>query len=174
MSATYQSDYSRAMQKKIIWDETRCKAAALLALAHTYSYVADQVGVHRNTIGIWMDDPDFAAEVDRLTMMTGVANRSERIRLAMRVIRSKMDERGVPQTTKDVLDWLKFAQSETDGAKIDLSKLAELLTGNDEQPAIDITPGPGHQSLLSEPATTDLARLAPQPVVATDNDDHNQ
>lgn len=129
MNVSYQSDYARAVQRKIIWDETRSKAAGLLALGYPKTYVADEVGISRNTVYAWLDDPEFAGEVDRLSLMVGVANRSERIRMAMRVIRARLDEAGVPQSTKDSLDWLKFAQSETDGAKIDLSKLTELFAG---------------------------------------------
>lgn len=144
MSTSYISDYARAQQRKILWDQTRTKAAGLLALGHPKTYVADEVGVHRNTIAAWCDDPEFAEEVDRLTMMIGVASRSERIRLAMRLVRSRLNEEGVPQSEKDVLEWLKFAQSETHGARLDFGRLLELLAGesNDadqQQPAIETT-----------------------------------
>lgn len=151
MSTSYQSDYARAVQRKIIWDKTRSEAAGLLALGYPKTHVADEVGVSRNTIYAWLDDPEFAGEVDRLSLMTGVANRSERIRMAMRVIRSKTNDQGVPLSEKDVLEWLKFAQSETHGARLDFGKLAELLAGESGeggpggppvsqlQPAIDVT-----------------------------------
>lgn len=76
--------------------------------------------------------PDFAAEVDRLSLMVGVANRAARLRLAMRVVRDKTKSEA-PATDKDLLDWLKFAQSETDGIKLDLTKLATAL-GNADAP----------------------------------------
>lgn len=149
MSTSYQSDYARAVQRQIIWDETRSKAAGLLALGYPKSYVANEVGISRNTVYAWLDDPEFAGEVDRLSLMVGVANRSERVRMAMRVIRSRLDEDGVPRSDKDSLDWLKFAQSETDGAKLDFSKLAELLTGHEQ----DGPPGPTtSQSSSQSPA----------------------
>lgn len=129
MSTSYVSDYARARQRQILWDETRTKAASLLALGHSKSHVAGEVGVHRNTIAAWVDDPEFAAEVDRLSLMLGVSSRAERLRLAMRIVRQRTDEDGNLISEKDLLDWLKFAQSETDGAKIDLSKLSELLAG---------------------------------------------
>ena len=48
----------------------------------------------------------------------------------MKVIRQKdSEETGRVLTDKDILDWLKFAQSETDGVKLDLSKLAQLAQG---------------------------------------------
>lgn len=61
--------------------------------------------------------------------MMNAASRAHRLRLANRVIRQKT--RGnVVETDRDLLEWLKFAQSETDGIKLDLSKLA-ALTEND-------------------------------------------
>ena len=51
--------------------------------------------------------------------MIGIANRAERLRIANRVIREKI--RGeLVETDKDILDWIKFAQSETDGIKLNL------------------------------------------------------
>ncbi|HTG95746.1 MAG TPA: phBC6A51 family helix-turn-helix protein [Pyrinomonadaceae bacterium] len=160
MSTSYVSDYTRHQQQKIVWDKTRSRAASLLALGYNKQYVADDVGVCRATIYNWLDDPEFCLEVDRLSVMLDVSSRAERMRHVMRVIRSLMDENGVLCTEKDPLDWLKYAQSETDGAKIDLSKLAELLTGEhsvqvgeSEQrqlsPAIDVSATSGSSEELS-------------------------
>ena len=52
---------------------------------------------------------------------------AERLRIAMRLVRAK----GY-QSDRDLLDWLKYAQSETDGVKLDLTKLAALVA--DEAP----------------------------------------
>ncbi len=73
--------------------------------------------------------PEFAAEVDRLSVMIGIASRAERLRFAMRVVRQKT--KGNIETDKDLLDWLKFAQSETDGVKLDLPKLAASFAENE-------------------------------------------
>jgi len=40
----------------------------------------------------------------------------------MRVVRQKVREDGTPETEKDLLDWLKYAQSETTGIKLGFSK----------------------------------------------------
>lgn len=133
MSASYELDYTRAEQRKIVWDKTRNEAAKLLAVGYNKQYVADEVGVSRGTIYNWLDDPEFSAEVDRLSTMVDAASRAERLRHTMRVLRSLMDEDGVLRTDKDALDWLKYAQSETDGTKLDLSKLSELLAGESTQ-----------------------------------------
>ncbi len=67
--------------------------------------------------------------------MVGIASRAERLRLAMRVVRQRTNDDGLIDTKADILDWLKFAQSETTGIKLDLSKLAAL--GADDPPVAD-------------------------------------
>lgn len=146
MSVSYESDYARSVQRRIVWDKTRTRAASLLATGHAKSDVAEKVGVARATIYNWLDDPEFASEVDRLSTMMDVAGRAERLRDAMRVLRSLRDEDGVLRTEKDALDWLKYAQSETDGAKIDLSKLAELFAGENSQQGDSGPSGPAQLS----------------------------
>jgi hypothetical protein len=117
------------------WTEERNKAAVMLAEGHTQDSVAAECGVSDRTIRNWLSDEVFAAEVDRLSLMIGVASRAERLRLANRVIRQKVSGSTI-ETEKDVLDWIKFAQSETDGVKLDLTKLAAAL-GQTETPLAD-------------------------------------
>ncbi len=98
------------------WNDKRRRAAALLADGYTQQQVADdeEISVSRATICNWVAHPDFAAEVDRLTWATAAAHRAARLRIANRVIREKMRGDRV-NTRKDLLEWLKYAQSETDG-----------------------------------------------------------
>lgn len=111
------------LSKAFCWNEQRSRAAVLLASGATRDEAAAEIEVNRATIFNWLHHPDFAAEVDRLSLMVGIASRAERLRMAMRVIKSKVKD-GIPQSDKDLLEWLKFAQSETDGVKLDLGKLA--------------------------------------------------
>lgn len=111
------------------WTEERSRAAMMLAEGRTQAEVSEEVNVTDRTIRNWLNDETFAAEVDRLSLMLGVASRAERLRLANRVIRQKVKD-GVAETEKDLLDWVKFAQSETDGVKLDLTKLAAALAQN--------------------------------------------
>jgi hypothetical protein len=120
---------SSFIQQPFFWDDKRSQAALMLASGEAKTLVAETVDVDRVTLYHWLAHPDFAAEVDRLSLMVHVASRAERLRIAMRVVKQRINEEGNIATEKDVLDWLKFAQSETDGARIDLSKLTELLTG---------------------------------------------
>jgi hypothetical protein len=107
------------------WNEQRSRAAVLLASGNIHQAVADEVGVDKRTITNWLQNVEFAAEVDRLSLMVDVSSRAERLRIAMKAIRQSVKENQVT-TDRDVLDWLKFAQSETDGVKLDLTKLTAL------------------------------------------------
>lgn len=105
------------------WNEKTSSAATLLAQGFTNREVAEQVGISERTLYRWQTDIEFSAEVDRLSLMLGIAARAERLRMAQRVARQKSSA-GLIETDKDLLDWLKFAQSETDGIKLDLAALS--------------------------------------------------
>jgi len=105
------------------WNESRARAAIGLAEGKTQQQVADESDITRRTVQRWLEHPEFAAEVDRLSLMVGIASRAERLRIAKRVIRQIVKDDQKIKTDKDLLDWLKFAQGETDGVKVDAAKL---------------------------------------------------
>lgn len=114
------------------WTEDRTQAAVCLASGGTQEDAAREAKVTDRTIRNWLTDEVFAAEVDRLSLMVGISSRAERLRLAMRVVKQKTAGNEV-KTDKDILEWLKFAQSETDGIKLDITKLAAAV-GADASP----------------------------------------
>lgn len=122
------------------WDEQRCNAAIALAHGYTKEEVAGQVGCVRKTVYNWLAHPEFAAEVDRLSLMVGVASKAERLRIAQRVIRQKTKADGTLDTKADVLDWMKFAAN--DGANIKLELAGSGLTAKSEEIAPPPTPEP--------------------------------
>lgn len=124
-----------AKMSPFTWNENRSKAALGLAAGHTQQQVADECDIDRRTVQRWLEHPDFAAEVDRLSVMTDVASRAERLRIAKRVVRQFTKDDKI-ETVKDILDWLKFAQSETDGIKLDIAKQLAAL-GADEASLAD-------------------------------------
>lgn len=136
------------------WDEQRERAAISLATGSTKQEAADAANVDRTTIYNWLKYPAFVEEIDRLSLMIGIASRAERLRLAMGVIRSRLKEE-VLQSDRDALDWLKFAQSETDGVKIDLTKLAAFA--EDEAPMAHRGPDRLPSATETENAGTDSA-----------------
>lgn len=105
------------------WNEQRSAVALMLAEGRTQAETAAECACTDRTIRNWLQEPEFAAEVDRLSLMIGIASRAERLRIAQRVVREKMKNHR--PSDRDLLDWLKFAQGETDGIKLDLAALAE-------------------------------------------------
>jgi hypothetical protein len=127
------------------WTEDRTKAACCLAAGGTQDEAATEAGVTDRTIRNWLQDVDFAAEVDRLSLMVGISSRAERLRLAMRVVKDKTGG-NVVKTDKDLLEWLKFAQSETDGIKLDITKLAAALDTDEASVALGGSAGDGDET----------------------------
>lgn len=111
------------------WNETRSRAALGLADGKTQQQVADECDISRRTVVRWLEHPDFAAEVDRLTLLTGISLRSERLRIIKRIIRQSVKDDQKIKTDKDLLEWLKYAQSETNGTDI-LEQLVASLTNS--------------------------------------------
>jgi hypothetical protein len=109
------------------WTPARERAAIALAEGRTQKDAAAEAEVTDRTIRDWLRHPEFGAEVDRLSLMVGISGRAERLRIAQRVVRQKTTDTGFLETKADLLDWIKFAQSETDGIKLDLAKLATAL-----------------------------------------------
>src|SRR4051812_49210673 len=109
------------------WNDKRSAVALGLAEGKTQQMVADECALSRRTVQNWMAHPEFAAEVDRLTLLTGISLRAERLRIVKRVIRQSIKDDQKVKTTKDILEWLKHAQSETSGTDI-LEQLVASLT----------------------------------------------
>lgn len=109
------------------WTRRREESALLLSQGFNEAEVAESVGISERTVFRWRRYLDFQLEVDRLSLLVGIANRAERLRIAMQVIRQMYDECHKPRTKRDLLDWIKFAQSETDGAKLDLAAVFEAM-----------------------------------------------
>jgi transposase-like protein len=114
------------------WTPKASAAATALAEGKTREEVAKEIGISERTLYRWLTDDAFKAEVDNLSLMIGISSRAERLRLAKRFVRQKTGAKGELISDKDLLDWLKFAQSETDGVKLDLAKIAEAL-GKDSE-----------------------------------------
>ncbi len=109
------------------WNDTRSRAALGLADGKTQQHVANECDITTRTIQRWLDHPEFAAEVDRLTLLTGISLRAERLRIVKRVIQQSVKDDQKIRTSKDILEWLKHAQSETNGTDL-LEQLVASLT----------------------------------------------
>jgi len=143
------------------WTRRREKVALALAAGYTQAVAAEKAKVSERTVNRWYSKLEFAMEVDRLTLLTGISTRAERMRIVMQVVRQKIEaETGTVQTKRDILEWLKLAQSETDGAKLDLSSLFKDLAAQTE---ID---NEGGAESSAEAATESAPDLDTQPRAA--------
>jgi len=106
------------------WNKKRELAAFSLATGETQKEAAEKAGVTERTIYNWLVYPEFSAEVDRLSLMIDIASKAERLRLARRVVRQKLDQEVL--SDKDLLDWLKFAREEVEGIRLDIDITAIL------------------------------------------------
>ncbi len=113
------------------WTEKASTVALALAQGKTRAEAAQEADITDRTVYRWLQDPTFSEEVDRLSVMVAVASRAERLRIVNRIVRQMVKDDRTIRTDKDLLDWLKFAQSETDGAKLDLTKVAAALDAHD-------------------------------------------
>jgi transposase-like protein len=102
------------------WSEKSEAAALALAQGKTQPETAQEVDISDRQIRRWLSDPEFSAEVDRLTLVTGIAKRAERMRITKRAVRMRVNDVFV-RSERDLLDWLKYAQSETDGENVNVS-----------------------------------------------------
>jgi len=116
-------------RKKVVfrWTKRRSDAAVLLAQGHTENETAIAVKVTIRSVQRWKHDTEFAAEVDRLSLMLDISGRAYRMRLAMKRVRAILDGRKPEHKPDNLLDWLKYAQSETDGIKLDIAGMLAAL-----------------------------------------------
>lgn len=112
------------------WTDKARTAAFALAEGKTRVEAAQEAGISEATIYRWLRDPEFAEEADRLTLLIGIATRAERMRLIKRLIAQRVKGETI-ESKADILDWLKFAQSETTGAVNDLAdRIADAITSD--------------------------------------------
>lgn len=136
------------------WTASREAAALALAQGYTVAQAAEAAKVGERIVYKWRRDLEFSAEVDRLSLMVDIASRACRLRIAMQAVRQKLKEDGTVRTARDILDWLRFAQSETDGVKLDLAALAEAASSlaGEGSPGLDEAAEPGDGDEASEVA----------------------
>lgn len=103
-SLQIRNDYNLTIPQEI--------AASMLAIGHTRREAAEAANVGEATIYRWQNDPEFRAELDRLTYLCGLTVKAERLRAIKQVIRSKMNDEGIIQSDKDALEWVKLLKDE--------------------------------------------------------------
>lgn len=108
------------------WTPIKECVAIHQAQGFTLKETANKCGCSERSVSKWKEYPEFLMEIDRLSLLVDIASRAERLRIAMRVVRQRTKQDEII-TSRDLLDWLKFAQSETDGAELKLTTVFEAL-----------------------------------------------
>ena len=112
------------VESPVRWDEQHNLAAVALAEGKTQKEAAAEAGITDRTLRNWLQNIQFSAEVDRLSIICGAASKAERLRIAKRVVRQKCQGELV-ETDKDILDWVKYLQSETSGVVLNFPALID-------------------------------------------------
>lgn len=95
------------------WTKSKRRAAELLSEGKLTKEAAQEIGVDERTVRRWRADISFSEEVDRLSLVSGVATSAFRLRLINRVIAQFEKDDGSLVTRKDAADWIKLAQEES-------------------------------------------------------------
>lgn len=110
-----------SVTNKFEWDDTRDRAAIMLAEARPKKEIYEELGINRGTLYLWEKNEEFSREVDRLSLMYGVASKAHRQRLINKAIQQYIDENGkIDLTGVTFLDLLKEARMQTEGLRLDI------------------------------------------------------
>jgi FixJ family two-component response regulator len=95
-----------------------------LADGATQKEAADRAGITDRTVRRWLNIPEFATEVDKVTLETGLATKAARLRLIKRVVNARLEKtvsETVAQLSKaDTLELLKHLHKEQEGAQLNV------------------------------------------------------
>jgi transposase len=106
---------------KFKWTKRRIELAETIADGNSVKNAAKICDISERTAYRWNSNLEFSTEVDRLTLMMGIASKAKRLRIAKKVVREKMA--GGVNTKKDLLEWMQFAAKETDEVRLNLADI---------------------------------------------------
>ena len=94
--------------------------------------IARKLDMSIHTAYHWNENPVIREEINRLSLMFGIASKAERVRIAKRVVRQKLLGDHV-RTKKDILDWLKYVAKETEDVHLHFADLIRSLAAQREE-----------------------------------------
>jgi hypothetical protein len=115
---------------KFVWDETKLKAAELIAKGENRQGIAKQLSISDRTLRRWAGHPDFQQKIDEIIAEIDIAQKGERIKIAKKVIRQKLNQKNL--SDKDLLDWLKYVGEEI-GDYSEVTTLKIIWAGDDKK-----------------------------------------
>jgi transposase-like protein len=74
------ADEKDDLERNVALDEIQLRAARLIAMGVPYNDIAEQINVDRVTLYRWRKQPDFSAELSRLTQEASQENREHLVR----------------------------------------------------------------------------------------------
>lgn len=139
--------------KNIKWDERQVAAAIMLAEGHPKVEIYEKLGIERSTLWRWEQNEEFATEVDKLSLMYGLASKAKRMREINRI--ALMFDRALTHPINEgytYLDLLKEARMQSEGVRLDiLSTLTAITTETGSVERL----GPGEGRQLPDPDDTE-------------------
>ena len=113
---------------EFVWTPERDQAAKLLSQGYSIKEVAEEVGVTDRTIYNWKNIEEFEMEVDRLSVVYGLASKAERTRLLMKMARQKVKEDGTLELDDtSLMDIIKEMRMQTDGIRLNVAQFYTAL-----------------------------------------------
>lgn len=112
---------SENVRKKTVfkWNETKIKAVESIAKGESQQHIAESLGLSERTLRRWSQNPEFKHKVDTIILDMETFTKNERMKIANAAVRQIL-KKGINYdnvTTKDLLDWLKYAREECEGTK---------------------------------------------------------
>jgi len=100
------------------WNEQKIKAVESIAKGESQQRIAENLGLSERTLRRWSKNPEFKLKVDTIILDMETLCKEERIKIAKAAIRQIL-EHGMSDnvSSKDLLDWLKYARDECEGTK---------------------------------------------------------
>jgi len=106
---------SQHVSKKavFVWDEVKQKIAEAVAKGdRPLKDILTEFKINERMFYRWKKHPDFQRKIDEIIQDIDIAQKSERIKIAKRVIRQKLEQDAGNLSKKDLLDWLKYVGEE--------------------------------------------------------------
>lgn len=106
---------SEKVSKKavFVWDEVKQKVAEAIAKGdRSVKDILTEFKITDRVYYTWKKHPEFQRKIDEILQDIDIAQKSERIKIAKKVIRQKLENDAKDLSKKDLLDWLKYVGEE--------------------------------------------------------------
>lgn len=113
------------------WDIYKRKACIELAKGLTISEAAKEAGCSSRSISRWKNSEEFQIELDRCSLIYGLASKAERMRQLTKAAKQFVRGDHIDTGNKDHLDYVKAARTEAEGVRLHLVQDIEAILNED-------------------------------------------